>query len=46
MADGFDPCECMWNQDAAMQRLISLVSMQMKDFLKLLTDSDLSILHD
>lgn len=25
MADGFDPCECMWSQDGAMQRLISLV---------------------
>ena len=26
MADGFDPCECVWNHEHAMQRLINLVS--------------------
>ena len=26
MADGnFDPCECVWSHDAAMQRLLNLV---------------------
>lgn len=29
MADGFDPCECVWNHEHAMQRLINLVSMYM-----------------
>lgn len=24
--EGFDPCECMWNHDMAMQRLLSIVS--------------------
>ena len=24
----FDPCECIWNHESAMQRLISLVSSQ------------------
>ncbi len=27
MADGgFDPCECIWNHENAMQRLMNLVS--------------------
>lgn len=25
MADGFDPCECVWNHEHAMQRLINLL---------------------
>ena len=26
MADGgFDPCECVWNHESAMQRLLNLV---------------------
>ncbi|KAK3609007.1 hypothetical protein CHS0354_019820 [Potamilus streckersoni] len=25
MADGFDPCECLWNHESAMQRLINLL---------------------
>lgn len=29
MADGFDPCECVWNHEHAMQRLINLVSLYM-----------------
>ena len=26
MADGFDPCECVWSHENAMQRLMNLVS--------------------
>ncbi|XP_052802125.1 small integral membrane protein 14-like [Mya arenaria] len=25
MADGFDPCECVWNHESAMQRLMNLL---------------------